>query len=389
VEKNILLIQGPMGTFFNEYAKYRKAKGSRVFKINLNLCDKLFYNQGNETDYTGKKEDFSSFLLDYVIAHGIDSIYIFGDCRSYHKDAKKVSAESKIDFYVFELGYVRPDYITLEKDGVNANSSISKDPDFYKDLPNEEPPLPTPAHNSYPKMAFFAAIYYFVNSLVIFNKFKENYQHHKDPRYLREAFIGIRSFYRKTKFKITEKNRRRVVYRREYKSYFVVPIQVSTDFQIIDHSPYKSVASFVEDVISSFSEHSDPEEMLVIKHHPMDRGVANYEKLINRLSIKNFISDRVIYVHDMDLPTILKHAKGVVVVNSTVGLSALYHKTPVKTMGDANYDIPGICYQGALKDFWKNPGEVDEELFEKYRFHLIEKTQVNGSFYGLFPKFVA
>jgi capsular polysaccharide export protein len=129
--------------------------------------------------------------------------------------------------------------------------------------------------------------------------------------------------------------------------------------------------------------------MLVIKHPPMDRGVANYEKLIKRFAMKNFISDRVIYVHDMDLPTILKHAKGVVVVNSTVGLSALYHKTPVKTMGDANYDIPGICYQGALKDFWKNPGEVDEELFEKYRFHLIEKTQVNGSFYGLFPKFVA
>lgn len=36
-------------------------------------------------------------------------------------------------------------------------------------------------------------------------------------------------------------------------------------------------------------------------------------------------------------PTMLKHAKSVITINSTAGLSALHHAKPLKVLGDALY----------------------------------------------------
>lgn len=90
-------------------------------------------------------------------------------------------------------------------------------------------------------------------------------------------------------------------------------------------------------------------------------------------------------MHDLHLPTLIKGSIGVIVVNSTVGLQALYHNRPVKVMGKAIYDMPGLTFQGSLDKFWQNPGKIDRKLFEKFRSYVIKTTQLNGSFYGRFP----
>jgi len=38
-----------------------------------------------------------------------------------------------------------------------------------------------------------------------------------------------------------------------------------------------------------------------------------------------------------------------------------------------------------LNDFWSDDKAPDTLLFKKFRLYLIEKTQLNGSFYGWFP----
>jgi len=38
-----------------------------------------------------------------------------------------------------------------------------------------------------------------------------------------------------------------------------------------------------------------------------------------------------------------------------------------------------------LERFWREYKEPDPELFKKFRYYLIETTQLNGSFYGRFP----
>ena len=88
-------------------------------------------------------------------------------------------------------------------------------------------------------------------------------------------------------------------------------------------------------------------------------------------------------MHDLNLPTLLTHARGVVVINSTVGLSALHHQTPTITLGKAIYDMPGLTFQGDLRHFWTEAQQQipDLELYWKFRNHVVDQTQLNGSFY--------
>ena len=77
---------------------------------------------------------------------------------------------------------------------------------------------------------------------------------------------------------------------------------------------------------------------------------------------------------------------GTVTINSTVGLSSLFHNTPTITTGSAIYDIKGLTSEGmSLDDFWDNYVMPDKILFKKYRNYLVQTTQLNGSFYGRFP----
>ena len=38
---------------------------------------------------------------------------------------------------------------------------------------------------------------------------------------------------------------------------------------------------------------------------------------------------------------LLRNAAGVVTINSTIGITALYHGVPVKVLGNAVFDVPG------------------------------------------------
>lgn len=383
--KNILLIQGPMGPFFDEFAKFLFEQQNDVFKINLNLAEKLFYNQIQSFDYTGPLEGFKKYLTHFIETNNIQQIFVFGDCRSYHRIAKSVSNTQNIDFFVFELGYIRPNYITLEQHGVNNYSKLPRDLDFYINENTPSQPVPINAHPSYAKMAFYSSLYYFINKLP-FNKFK-SYTHHKNPSYIREALIGIKSAYRKVIFSFSEYVIKNQILKFPKKSYFVVPIQVSSDFQIIKHSDYPSVANFIEEIIKSYSEASI-KQTLIFKHHPMDRGHANYTSLIKKLSEQYNVSNEVFYVHDIYLPVLLERAKGTILINSTVAFSSFYHDTPVKVMGRANYDFANMSYQGPLEDFWHDESNFNPENYTFYKNYLIKHTQVNGSFYGMFPKFI-
>jgi capsular polysaccharide export protein len=125
--------------------------------------------------------------------------------------------------------------------------------------------------------------------------------------------------------------------------------------------------------------------LLVFKHHPLDRPYNDYRRLIARESRALSIDARVHYIHDQHLPTLLKHATGVVTVNSTTGLQALYHGTPVIPLGECMYAIEGLVHPGPLDSFWANPGPVDAELFQRFRGYLVRETQLNASFYAEAP----
>ena len=134
--------------------------------------------------------------------------------------------------------------------------------------------------------------------------------------------------------------------------------------------------------MESFAKHASHDDWLIIKHHPLDRGHTNYGRIIAKLAADLGIEGRLHYIHDVRLPTLFDHCKGLVTVNSTAGLQALHHQLPVKTLGRSLYNKPGLTYQGVLDSFWTTDWKPDHDLYLRFRTWTISRTQVNTSFYA-------
>jgi capsular polysaccharide export protein len=87
------------------------------------------------------------------------------------------------------------------------------------------------------------------------------------------------------------------------------------------------------------------------------------------------------YVDTGDAGALVPRARGIVTVNSTVGMSALMQNRPAIVLGTAVYNLPGLTYQGPLDDFWRETPTPDAELFGLFRNTVIHTTQIHGGFY--------
>lgn len=386
--QTVLLLQGPMGFFFYRFACWLQAQGVRVLKVNFNGGDCLFYRDPNVFNYRGHTEDFPLWLDQLLHEQQVDAMVCFGDCRAYHRHAADVAKEKGKGFFVFEEGYLRPDYITLEEGGVNAHSPLWQDnPVRLAAQPVSEPEKPLPTGNSFWTMAFSAMAYYLAASLTRF--WFPHYRHHRDFSVLREGLVWIRSGYRKRLYRWRDRQQQKYIVEKLDQRYFLQVLQVHNDSQVHHHSDFEDVAHFIRHVMDSFASHAASDMHLVIKHHPLDRGYHHYGKFIRSIAASKGLSGRVHYLHDVHLPTLLKHACGLVTINSTVGLQALYHGKPCVVLGRALYDLPGLTHQKGLKHFWCNPEPVNRERYLRFRANLIENTQLNGSFYGSSPWMLA
>jgi capsular polysaccharide export protein len=164
--------------------------------------------------------------------------------------------------------------------------------------------------------------------------------------------------------------------------FFFLPLQLSSDAQILDHSRFKDMLAVIAFVLASFAKHAAAEARLVIKNHPLDTGQTDYRKAVHDTAQRLGIAGRVLYMETGDLNILLKAARGTVTVNSTVGALALGMNCPTIALGAPIYDLPGLTFQGELNDFWRAPEPPDAELFRCFRNTVIQATQVNGGFYS-------
>lgn len=132
--KNILLLQGSIGSFFRNLSEWLRAQGCLVFKLNFNGGDEYFYPNTiiNTHNYYLKAEEFRDYLSDFILKNKINAIVCFGDTRFYHHIARSYCQQNPtVTFWVFEEGYFRPEYITLEQDGVNDYSKLPRTGAFF------------------------------------------------------------------------------------------------------------------------------------------------------------------------------------------------------------------------------------------------------------------
>ncbi len=375
-----LLLQGPMGPFFRHLADWLESKGREARQVAFNGGDEFYCRQEKSQAYRGEPDAFGAWLGETRSDWPFDTLVCFGDCRPLHQAARRWAQAQGIRFLVFEEGYLRPCFITLEENGVNGFSGLPREAAFYRDLPA----LPVPDVRRIAPSALrrisHAAWYYLMGCYR--QRAFAHYQHHKcfSPWY--EGACWARAAVRKLWYGCTQRGIRRALATGYRGRYFLAILQVFNDSQLQRHSHYHDIRAFIEETLGSFARHAPPSQILVIKHHPMDRGHQNYRAFINALSERYGVGERVIYIHDLPLPELLSNSAGVVTINSTVGISALIHNKPLKVMGKALYDIEGLTFQGNLDAFWKTPFRPDHQLFTAFRAYLMRRTQINAVFYS-------
>lgn len=382
-EKRILLLQGPVGPFFRRLAKDLTFAGARVFKVNFNGGDLVFFPTG-AINFRGPMDEWPAYFEELLDSLNIDVVMLFGDCRPIHSVASSIVNRRGLELGVFELGYVRPDYVTLERHGVNAHSKLPRNPLFYLNNAHRKMDTPLPVGNTYWYSVLWACLYYL--AAVALKPIFRHYVHHR-PLTVGEVPRWLRSIWRKAYYAWKERGVADRLMKDFSRKFFLVPLQVHNDAQVHVHSDYDSVAHFIRHTVASFAVSAPRDTVLVIKHHPMDRAYYDYTGLIRALIAQHALQDRCLYIHDQHLPSLLRHTCGVVVVNSTVAISALFHRAPVKVCGKAIFDMPGLTFQGPLDRFWQEAQASlpNQLLYQSFVAHLIDHAQLNGSFYKRLP----
>ena len=139
-----LFLQGQISPFFAELGQALHRRGHSVHRIHFNGGDRQFWSLPGAVDFRGRAEQWPDFLKARLQEWQITDLVLFGDCRPLHATAIRIAATMGVRAQVFEEGYLRPDYITLETGGVNGHSSLPRDPAAFLRLAAALPETPAP-----------------------------------------------------------------------------------------------------------------------------------------------------------------------------------------------------------------------------------------------------
>lgn len=373
-ERRFLFLQGPPGPFFRQLGEELRQLGFGVHRINLNGGDFRDWRDA-DVNYRGTMRKWPRFVDDFIREQQITDLILYGDCRPMHMAAHGMAKLRQINIHVLEEGYIRPNWMTFEPDGVNGNSTLNRDPEWLLAEAAALPPLPElpPITASFRRRARDS--YWHYHWIVVGKLMFPFYRSHRPGMIIVEGFGWLHKFRR-------EKHRKamaeRVLAELDDAPFFLFPLQLSADYQIRKHSPFPDMESAVEHVFESFARCAPPGVRLIVKEHPLDCGFLDWERFVGRMARRFGIADRVRHIDGGDLEGISRQSRGLVCVNSTSGTLALAEKAPVMVLGDALYDIDRITHQGLLDDFWVAPQAPDPAVFEAFRRVLHDRCLIRG-----------
>jgi capsular polysaccharide export protein len=380
-QRNILFLQGPPSTFWRQLADQFEAAGANTYRINLSMGDWVYWRKPGADNYRGRFSRWGNFLKTYLIEKRITDVLYYADRFPYHAVAREVAASLGIKTYAVEFGYLRPDWLTLERGGMGTLSHFPNDPEAIRRIARCVPPFKQPEEHythRFAVEAFNEVTYNLLTALVpyAYPFFRADKYYHPLVDYLSWIPSALRKL-------ITERKRAEAVsrLRAQRKAYWMLALQLQADYQLRCNSHFGHQADMIDEVIASFAKHASPTGHLIIKLHPLDNGIERWERVIARAADRHGVSNRTVAVTKCDLKRFIRRSRGVVTINSTVGLHSIRAGTPVKVLGVAMYDIPGLTHQGSLDTFWNAPETVDFALKDDLISALAATIQVHGSFY--------
>jgi len=380
--RSFLFLQGVCSPFYPRLGQRLAAEGNRVVKVQFNGGDTLYWQRdsGPVHHFRGPLSELAGVVESLWERHAITDQIVFGDRRPVHRPAIEGGPAKGIRTHVFEEGYFRPFWITLEREGVNGHSLLPRDPEWFLETGRRLPELPAPDRfkSAFRVRATHDVLYHLggiANPLAY-----PHYRNHA-PITAPVEYAGYLKRFTQLRFwKPRDEQRIRALVDGK-RPFFLLPLQLNTDAQIRDHSPFDDMQEVMDRVMGSFAEFAPADALLCIKNHPLDMGLVNYARIIRELERFYGLEGRIVYLESGNLNTLLKRAAGTVTVNSTVGIVSLEHRCPTLALSDPIYNMAGLTFQESLDEFWHRPPPPDDELFRSFHDTVMHATQVNGGFY--------
>lgn len=251
-----------------------------------------------------------------------DAFVVRNGASYYHQPVLCWARENDLKTIFLENGYL-PKTIQVDPKGVNCNGSVPRTAHFYKSLDSS-------TENSY------------YRPLV--------------PR--------------KRKFGNKQKDIEIPV------NYIFIPFQVPTDTQVLINSDWIQSMECFYDVLQQCVNSLPVGFYFVIKEHPSSKIRFEYLHEMN---------EKILFANNMSTEELIKGARTVVTLNSTVGIESLMLDVPVITLGDAAYNITGLVQQASnvteLQNLIKSVdrNKVNRWLTKKFISWLDDTYLVNGS----------
>lgn len=379
--RTVLLLQGLMGRLFRRLGQELIRSGHTVYKVNFNGGDRLFWRLPGGIEYRGSIAEWPDALRAILQEKGITDVVLFGDCRPHHLAATAICRELDIPVHVFEEGYIRPDWVTLELGGVNGHSALPRDPEWYRSTAATLAPVPEHQQvpSSFRRRAMEGLVYNVADLLT-----RWQYPHWTTHRPWHPLIEGIGWARKLARGKGRRKRAAALVEEllSSHVPYYLFPLQLASDAQIRLHSDFASMTDAIMLVLRSFAKNAPSDARLVVKEHPLDNGVVDWREEVRSMAGILGVDDRVDYLGFGDIVPVARQAKGVVLINSTSGTLALDMGVPVIALGQAVYDIPEITFQDGIDRFWTEATPPDPRTFAAFRRVLVERCLIPGGFFS-------
>ncbi|MEL7469833.1 MAG: capsule biosynthesis protein CapA [Pseudomonadota bacterium] len=380
-----LFLQGPHGPFFRQLAQALSTCGATVLRVAFNASDETEWRKaGALLRFAGDPTHFDEWLIQRIDAHSVTDVVVYGDTRPTHRTALEIARARSLTTHCFEEGYIRPSWITYERDGTNANSRV-----MSISLPRmaqalgaaDEPDAELPATwGDYRQHLWHSALYH-ARCLVPNGRYGQ-FRGHRDESLLREcSWYWSRAA--KAPWIWLWRSLRQWMLLRSDKTFHLVLLQLSFDASMQEHSDFDNTSEFVERVIDAFAEGAAPDEYLVLKAHPFEDGRERLGAVIRDVAQDLGVGKRVVFIDGgKKLAQLLDRARTAIMVNSTAAQQALWRGLPVAALGRAIYKKPGLASEQVLVSFLRHPRRPDLRSYWLFRQFLMETSQINGSFYA-------
>jgi capsular polysaccharide export protein len=381
--KRVLMLQGPVGPFFDRVSHWLLARGCQVERVVFQGGDEEDCRAVQPIRFKQSPADWPAFLGGLLNKYRPDCIVLFGQFRIYHKVALERARAIDLPVIVMEEGYFRPGFVTMELWGVNGYSATLDRFTWKGDEAEGQPATPISpvlSQMHFQKMAWHASQHY-----IAMQKLRHHYpqyQHHRIDSTTFYARYWTRSWFRKALHRGPDRKFQRWLFDGR-KPYFFVPLQLEGDSQITHHSPFTNNSEFILRVLPSFAAHAPKDSLLVFRQHPHARGGPGNHDLIHSIASGLGIAHRVFHMTEGDTPDLAEHSLGTVVINSTVGLQAIERGVPLIVLGDALYKQPQFTFAGELDAFWHERKLPDAEVAGSFLAQVKHLTQAPASVYAL------